>query len=132
MLIISMAWMDLHVKRSVWGHLERGSRHSFTQATSFSPYYFLCPQQSAVLAMSFAFCGPAVGLKGAKCQQVRGRVSLRQSCGVRRNCPWLDVFWGCQWGKEPSPVQGRVSKWYPQEGQQGLCLNTTARDRQGL
>eukprot|EP00069_Balaena_mysticetus_P013315 bmy_22033T0 len=31
--------------------------------------------------MSFAFCGPAVGVKGAKSQQARGRVSLRQSCG---------------------------------------------------
>ena len=81
--------------------------------------------------MSFAFCGPAVGVNGAKSQQARGRVSLQQSCGVRRNCPWLDVFWGCQWGKEPRPVQGRVSKWYQQEGQHGLCLSPTARDRKG-
>lgn len=28
-------------------------------------------------------------------------------------------------------MQGRVSKWYQQEGQHGLCLNTTARDTKG-
>lgn len=86
------------------------------------------PSTVGSVARSFAFCGPALGMKGRKSQPLRIRESLGQSRRNEDALPEAGCIWGLGKGRGRHLWKSVCAKGIPtQGGQNRWGVSTTAR-----